>query len=101
MKPRRRRLSNQELLLVLAPYPVLWLLLGLLVDPAVFRFWVTGQSINSLDAMVLFATPITFSLIYLPALYFSYRLESPITLTRVFIYATTAIVIGYALAPVP
>ncbi len=101
MKPKRQRLSRRELLLIFAPFPVLWLYLGLFVNSAVFKFWETGQTIWPLDAMTLAFVPIFFTITYLPAIILVHRGGKPITGATVVIYALVLAFIGFIMTPIP
>jgi hypothetical protein len=101
MKPKRQRLSRCELFLIFAPFPALWLFLGLFVNPAVFKFWKTGQTIWPLDAMTLGFVPIFFTITYLPAIILVHRNGKTITGTTVIVYAVISALLGFVLTPLP
>lgn len=101
MKRKLPPFTRRELKLLLAPFPILWLCLGLFVNPAVFKFWVAGQNIHSLDAMLLASLPITFTLIYLFLIWFMRAIECPINLNSVTICALLAAFVGFIFCPIP
>jgi len=100
MKPKRRRLSQNELFIVFVPFPILWLWLGLFIDSSIFRFWVLGQSIHGSQALIIGFTSIFFTIFYPLAILMCYGTGKPITPTQVIISAVTVAFLGYALSPV-
>lgn len=101
VKPERRRLSLREAQLVFAPYPVLWIVLGVFIDPAVFKFWVVGQSISPSNALMLGFVPIFFTITYLPSILIRFRFYRNVTWPAVLIYSLIAAFIGFILTPLP
>ncbi len=101
MKRKLPRLKRRELWLLFAPFPVLWISLGLFVNPAVFRLWQSGQSIGSIDAMMLGFMPIVFAPVYAFLIWVVRAIERPINVTSVAICALIAAFIGLALSPIP
>lgn len=101
MKRKLPPFTRRELKLLFAPFPILWLCLGLFVNPAVFRFWVAGQNIHSLDAMLLASLPITFTLFYGFLILFVRAIERPINMKSVAICSFIAVFIGFIFCPIP
>ena len=101
MKRKSPRLTPRELWLLFAPFPVLWLGLGIFVNPAIFRFWQSGQSINSLDAMLLGFAPLVFTPIYAFLICVVRAIEQPINVVSVAVCALIAAFVGLGLSPVP
>ena len=101
MKRKLPPLTRRELWLLFAPFPVLWLGLGIFVNPTVFRFWVAGQNIRPLDAMLLMFVPISFAAIYGFLILVARAIERPINLTSVAICAFIAAFIGFIFCPIP
>jgi hypothetical protein len=99
MSTGRQKFTRKELLLFLAPYPLLWLMLGLFVDSAVFTFWMDGQSISSLESMALGLTLIVFSIIYIPAVLLSRAGGESISIKTVIMWASVATFIAYLVSP--
>ena len=101
MKRKLPSLTRRELGLLFAPFPVLWICLGIFVNPAVFRFWVAGQNIRPLDSMLLMFVPVTFALIYGFLILVVRAIERPITLTSAALCAFIAALAGFVFCPIP
>ncbi len=101
MKRKLPRLTPRELRLLFAPFPILWLFLGLFVHPAVFRFWVAGQTIGSVSALMLGFVPIIFTLVYGFMVLVVRAIEHPINLLSVTICALCVAFTAFALSPIP
>ena len=101
MKRKLPKLTRRELGILFAPFPILWLCLGLFVNPAVFKFWAAGQNIHALDAMLLASLPITFTLIYGFLIWIVRAIESPINIKSVAFCSFVAVFIGFIFCPIP
>ena len=101
MKRKLPKLTRRELWLLFAPFPILWLCLGLFVHPAVFKFWVAGQTIRPLDSVLLMFMPVTFTFIYGFLILIVRAIERPINLSSVAICALIAVFIGFIFCPIP
>lgn len=87
--------------MIFAPFPLLWLGLGLFVNKAVFRFWMSGQSINGVESMILMAVPVFFTIFYLSTIAVFHKAGKPITPKKVIVSALISALVGYVLSPTP
>lgn len=101
MKRKLPKLTRRELGLLFAPFPILGLCLGFFVNPAVFEFWVAGQNIHALDAMILGFMPITFTLIYAFLILVVRAIERPINIKFIALCSFIAAFVGFIVYPIP
>ncbi len=97
----KSRITAREWLLFASPFPVLWLVLGLTVNTAVFKFWQTGQKMSSLDAVTLMFVPVGFTLLYSIIIYIRHRSGHRIDGVTVAVSAVFAYFLASIFCPIP
>jgi hypothetical protein len=100
MKLEPRRFSKRELCIIFAPFPMLWLFIGVFVEPALFTFWVTGQRTSSSNALIVGWMPLCFTACYGFCVLAISKGQRGITTTEVFWCALISAFIGYITSPV-
>ena len=86
-----------------APFPLLWFMLGLFVDKAVFRFWVAGQQVPEDAAGFSSLFPVLFTINYFAFVFLAFKLEGKLSWPIIWICVTAAALTGgseYLISPV-
>lgn len=96
-----KSLSRNQAFALITPFAGLWLYLGLVVNPAVFQFWRTCQTIGNVAAMELCFVPVLFTLIYLPMVFAWRGTTGKMDWVTVGVSAVIAFVIAEVCRPLP
>lgn len=96
-----KSLSRKQAFALITPFVGLWLYFGLFVNPAVFRFWRTGQSVGNLAAAELCFVPALFTLIYLPMVFAWRGTTGKMNWVTAGLSAVIAFVIAEVCCPLP